>query len=136
MPVRRLHLEFTMNTRAIKNLRHFSRIPFGAEVLLHLHDRTINVQLIDIALKGALLETATLQALVPQEHCRLVLALTDGGDSITMGGKIVHLEEQHVGIECEDIDVVSLTRLRRLIELNTGDAELMMRELSQLFARH
>ena len=125
-----------MKTPPIKNLRHFSRIPFGAEVMLHLHDRTINVRLVDIALKGALVQTATLQALVPQEKCRLVLPLTDGGDSIIMAGKIVHLEGQHVGIQCQDIDVLSLTQLRRLIELNTGDAELMQRELSQLFAGH
>lgn len=133
-PVRRPYPESTMKTEPIKNLRHFSRIPFGAEVLLHLHDRAISVQLVDIALKGALLQTAPLQALVLQEKCRLVLALTPGGDAIVMAGKIVHLEDQHVGIECEDIDVGSLTRLRRLIELNTGDAELSQRELSQLFA--
>lgn len=123
-----------MKSTQIKNLRHFSRVPFGAEVLLHLHDRTLNVHLIDIALKGALVRTATLEALVPDEKCRLVLPLTDGGDSIIMAGKIVHLEDQHVGIECQDIDIGSLTQLRRLIELNTGDADLMSRELSQLFA--
>ena len=123
-----------MKTSRIKNLRHFSRVPFGAEVLLHLHDRTLNVHLIDIALKGALVRTDTLQALVPEEKCRLVLPLTDGGDAIIMAGKIVHLEGQHVGIECQDIDIGSLTQLRRLIELNTGDADLMSRELSQLFA--
>lgn len=123
-----------MKSTQIKNLRHFSRVPFGAEVLLHLHDRTLNVHLIDIALKGALVRTATLQALVPEEKCRLVLPLTDGGDAIIMAGKIVHLEDLHVGIECQDIDIGSLTQLRRLIELNTGDADLMSRELSQLFA--
>lgn len=129
-------LETNMKSSHIKNLRHFSRVPFGAEVLLHLHDRTLNVHLIDIALKGALVRTATLQAqaLVPEEKCRLVLPLTDGGDAIIMAGKIVHLEGQHVGIECQDIDIGSLTQLRRLIELNTGDADLMTRELSQLFA--
>lgn len=122
-----------MTTPPIKNLRHFSRVPFGAEVLLQLHDRTLTVQLIDIALKGALVQTGTPLALVPQETCRLVLPLTQGGETITMAGKIVHLEGTHVGIQCLDIDVLSLTQLRRLIELNTGDAELMQRELSQLF---
>jgi hypothetical protein len=124
-----------MKTAAIKDLRHFSRIPFDAEVALHLHDRSIGVHLIDIALKGALVQTATPQALVLHEKCRLVLPLTEGGDGVVMAGKIVHLEDQQVGIECEDIEVSSLTRLRRLIELNTGDADLMNRELSHLFAR-
>lgn len=123
-----------MKTLPVKGLRHFSRIPFAAEVSLQLHDRTLQVHLIDIALKGALVRTTTLEALVPKEKCRLVLPLTDGGDAIIMAGKIVHLEDQHVGIECQDIDIGSLTQLRRLIELNTGDADLMSRELSQLFA--
>ncbi|WP_114973720.1 PilZ domain-containing protein [Rhodoferax ferrireducens] len=123
-----------MKAKLIKGLRHFSRIPFDAEVLLHLHDRTISVRLVDIAFKGALVQTELQQALVLHEKCRLVLPLTDGGDGVVMTGKIVHLEDQHVGMECQDIDVTSLTRLRRLIELNTGDAELMNRELAHLFA--
>lgn len=123
-----------MQTKPIKGLRHFSRIPFSAEVMLHLHDRVCSVQLVDIALKGALVQTATPLALVPREQCRLVLPLTDGGDPIEMLGRIVHLNDLLIGIECQDIDVSSLTQLRRLVELNMGDAELMSRELLQLFA--
>ncbi len=123
-----------MSTPNHQSLRHYSRIPFRAEATLRLHDRTITVQLLDIAFKGALLETVVPLALVPQEGCSLILPLTDGGDAIIMSGKIVHLEDRRVGMACNDIDVTSLTRLRRLIELNTGDAELMNRELSHLFA--
>ena len=123
-----------MKTTPIRRLRHFSSIQFDAQVLLHLHDRTIYVHLIDIALKGALVQTATPQALAVQEKCRLVLPLTVDGDTITMAGRIVHLEERQVGIECLDIDVASLTRLRRLMLLNSGDAQRMNRELSHMFA--
>jgi hypothetical protein len=48
---------------------------------------------------------------------------------------VAHLEGQHIGIECQDIDLASLTHLRRLVELNTGDSELMDRELSHLFGK-
>jgi hypothetical protein len=123
-----------MKTTSIKGLRHFSRVPFQAEVQLHLTGRELTVQLIDIALKGALVQTDSLQGLVIHEKCRLVLPLTEGGDAIVMAGRIVHLEDQQVGIECLDIDVTSLTRLRRLIELNTGDVDLMHRELLHLFS--
>lgn len=118
----------------IKSLRHYARIPFTAEVLLHVADRTLTVQLVDIALKGALVQIDPTQKLQLQQPCRLVLPLADDGDGLVMVGKVVHLDQQHVGIECLDIDVTSLTRLRRLIELNTGDTELMDRELSYLFA--
>ncbi len=133
-PQRHLHLEHRMSNPLQLSLRRYSRIPFQAEATLRLHDRTIAVQLLDIAFKGALLQTMAPLALVPQEDCSLILPLTDGGDSIIMSGKIVHLEDRRVGMACDDIDVTSLTRLRRLIELNTGDAELMNRELSHLFA--
>jgi c-di-GMP-binding flagellar brake protein YcgR len=122
-----------MKSTAIKGLRHFARIPFKADVLLHLHDRTLTVQLIDIALKGALVQTETAQTLALHEKCRLELPLAEDGDGVVMSGQVVHLDQQHIGMECQDIDLTSLTRLRRLIELNTGDTELMDRELSTLF---
>ena len=51
-----------------------------------------------------------------------------------MVGKVAHLENCNIGIRCEHIELASLTLLRRLLELNTGDADLMDRELSQLFS--
>jgi hypothetical protein len=123
-----------MTAKPISNLRHYSRIPFDAKVMLHLQDRVLPVHLVDIALKGALVETPAPQTLVLHEKCRLVLTLTQGGDAITMVGHIAHLEHSHIGVECQEIDINSLTLLRRLIELNTGDSALINRELSHLFA--
>lgn len=125
-----------MKTTPVNNLRHYSRIPFDAQVQLHVRGQTIRVQLVDIALKGALVQTDTVQALELHELCRLALPLAGEGEGVVMAGRIVHLNGPHIGIECQDIDITSLTRLRRLLELNTGDAELMDRELSHLFARH
>ena len=122
-----------MNHKPILGLRQYSRIPFKADVLLHVHAETIKVHLVDIALKGALVRTDGPMALVLQEPCRLLLPLADSGEGVEMIGRIVHLEQDHVGIACENMDLTSLTRLRRLIELNTGDSELMDRELSHLF---
>jgi hypothetical protein len=115
-----------------KELRQYSRVPFAATALLHLPDRTISARLIDIALKGALIQTENPQTLVLAEPCRLVLALSQEGDEVAMAGKIVHMQGCHVGIECLDIELSSLALLRRLLELNTGDAELLNRELTHL----
>lgn len=125
-----------MKTTPVNDLRHYSRIPFAAEVQLHLRGQTLRVQLVDIALKGALVQTDGGHALALQEPCRLVLPLADESEGVVMAGPIVHLNGPYIGIECQDIDITSLTRLRRLLALNTGDADLMDRELSHLFARH
>ena len=127
--------EVTMNTIPAEGHRLFSRVPFSAAVTLHLTHQKLDVKLLDIALKGALVQTAQPMALQLQEPCRLVLPLTEGGDLIEMTGKLVHLEDRNVGLKCEHIDLLSLTQLRRLLELNTGDPDLMDRELSLLFAK-
>jgi len=59
------------------------------------------------------------------------------GRNATRDEVLAHCDEQlrRVGIECQDIEVLSMTRLRRLLELNAGDADRMNRELSYLFAR-
>lgn len=111
------------------------RIPFSADVQLRLEDRTIKVHLVDIALKGALVQSEAAQSLTLNDSCRLRLPLADDGEGLIMAGRIVHLEGLMIGIECLDIDVVSLTRLRRLIALNSGDPALMDRDLSRLFVK-
>jgi hypothetical protein len=124
-----------MNILPTEGHRIFSRVPFQAAVSLYLAHQTLQVKLLDIALKGALVQTVQPMTLQLHEPCRLVLPLTDGDDKIEMTGKIAHLEERNVGMKCEHIDLTSLTRLRRLLELNTGDADLMDRELSLLFGQ-
>jgi hypothetical protein len=124
-----------MNAEHAHNHRHYSRVPFVMQVELHLGDQTLNVALLDIAFKGALLRTAGQLPVALHAPCRLVLPLADGNESIEMRGKVAHLEGDHLGLACDDMDLHSLTNLRRLLALNTGDAELMDRELAQLFAK-
>jgi hypothetical protein len=124
-----------MNAPRAQNHRLYSRVPFVTQVELHLPDQNLRLTLLDIAFKGALLQTSTRQNLALQVPCRLVLPLAEGDETIEMRGKIAHLEADHIGIACDDMDLHSLTNLRRLLALNTGDAELMDRELAQLFTK-
>lgn len=124
-----------MNASPAHNHRQYSRVPFVTQVELHIGNRALNVALLDIALKGALLQTPGQLSVALHAPCRLVLPLADGNESIEMRGKVVHLEADHLGMACDDMDLESLTNLRRLLALNTGDTELMDRELAQLFAK-
>ena len=124
-----------MNPPYADGHRHFSRVPFFAQVSLNLSGQNLNVDLLDIALKGALVRTSSPVPVALGDKCRLTLPLTDGGESIEMNGKVAHLEGCNIGMTCEDIDLQSLTQLRRLLELNTGDADQLNRELSQLFVK-
>ena len=117
-----------------KEPRHFSRVPFRAEVRLafHLAHEEQGAHLLDISLKGALAELTHPPANVLKgELCRMTLFL-GGGEHITMEGVVAHHEGRLVGIECKQIDVDSMSNLRRLIELNTGDAARLERELGEM----
>lgn len=122
-----------MPRQTIQGLRQFVRIPFSAPVQLVVQDVPHSVTLVDIALKGALVLCDLGSHWTLNEACRLVLPMAPDGEGITMTGRIAHLQNDMVGIENKDIDVTSLTRLRRLLELNTGDASLMHREIQSLF---
>ena len=124
-----------MNAEPAQGHRLFSRVPFNAAVSLHLNHQAVEVTLLDIALKGALVQTSAPLNLQLDDSCRLQLPLTNDGDTIEMTGKVAHLEGCNVGLKCEHIDLNSLTLLRRLLELNTGDTDLMDRELSLLFVK-
>lgn len=113
--------------------RQFSRVPFRVEARLLLSDGVHPVKVKDLALKGALVESDTALVLQRGDAARLVMVLDDDGDQIELNGIVVHTEGKRIGLQSQDIDVDSLTNLRRLIELNLGDASMVDRELSQLF---
>ena len=124
-----------MNTKDSEESRHFSRIPFHAEVQLHFHltEEVQMAHLLDISLKGALLEiTQPSTNIFKGKLCRMILFLGTGGEHILMQGKVIHQDGQHIGIECQHIDMESMINLRRLVELNLGDEKLLERELVEV----
>ena len=120
-----------MKTVQNSESRHFSRIPFHADIQLHfmppIAEQVCNLR--DISLNGALVETLHPIGTYMGMACRLHLVLREGGESITMEGMVIHHEGNFLGIECKHIDMDSMTNLRRLVELNLGDEGLLEREL-------
>lgn len=111
--------------------RRFTRIPFDAGALLVGDEREWPCELIDLSLKGALIAEPEGWTGVIGEQYRLTLTL-DENTRIDMDVSVAHQESRHVGLECRDIDLDSITHLRRLVELNLGDASLLERELRAL----
>ncbi len=111
--------------------RNFWRAVFHSPVRLTTHDGEAFAQLLDISLKGALLETADVWHGKTGDECRLSLELAPNA-IITMWTKVTHVEGSHIGLRCESIDLDSITHLRRLVELNSGDPAILDRELSGL----
>jgi hypothetical protein len=71
--------------------RNFWRAVFNAPVRLTTHDGQVYAQLLDISLKGALLETGTAWNGKAGEECQLNLGLALG-TNIVMWTKVMHVE--------------------------------------------
>jgi hypothetical protein len=114
--------------------RQFSRVAFAAGAELVTTEDHLHVQVLDLSLKGALLRLPDGAALVSGAPCMLKVRLSDQDSSIAMVGELAHVEGDVAGVLCRSIDIESITHLRRLIEINLGDASLLERDLKALIS--
>lgn len=112
--------------------RHYSRIAFATPAQLLVDQQQLAVRLLDISLKGALVSLPDGVELRAGATCLLNVQLDETGDAIAMHAAVAHGDTRHAGLVCNTIDIDSVTHLRRLVELNLGDADLLQRELSAL----
>ena len=112
--------------------RNFHRVIFDAPVTLTRGEQQWQARLIDISLKGALVSEPDDFPETAGGEMLLEIRFEDVEQPVTMQTSIAHIEQRHIGLNCHQIDMASITFLRRLVELNLGDAELLERDLQAL----
>jgi hypothetical protein len=119
--------------------RVFHRILFDRDANITIGGTAFPCKIIDLSLKGALVsiadsavEQASGQANLLGQQGVLSFALGDSDINIEMTVEIAHQEPDAIGMLCKHIDLDSISHLKRLIELNTGDDQILNRELSAL----
>jgi hypothetical protein len=127
-----------MTDHATQERRRFSRIPFDA--IAHINtddgDEFLNCTVLDVSLKGLLIvKPGQWQARLGQA-CVVDLLLEQGQVVIEMHATVAHIDDDTIGFESREIDLDSITHLKRLMELNLGDEGLLHRELSALIEKH
>ena len=114
--------------------RHYSRIAFHAPARLIFGNTQIDVVVLDLSLKGALVRLPQNTKIEPETLAVLHVTLSEMDDQICMETRVTHTLGQNAGLLCLDIDIDSVTHLRRLVELNLSDSKLLERELSALIS--
>lgn len=113
--------------------RRFKRIAFDARTELTQDGKSWPVKLIDLSLKGLLIERPQPWEGDAARPFEADIHLADDVD-VQMEVKLAHEDHGRLGFDCAHIGIDSVTHLRRLIELNLGneaEAELQ-RELAAL----
>lgn len=114
--------------------RQFFRSIFHAPVRLTLPGGPTSARLIDLSLKGALVEVDKDWPGQAGQACQMHLELAPGA-VIQMATTVVHVRDGRAGLRAEYIDLDSLTHLRLLIERNAEDPALLERDLGKLVQR-
>ncbi|MBB6156298.1 hypothetical protein HDC30_003529 [Pseudomonas sp. JAI115] len=113
------------------NRRRFKRIAFDARTELSQGQFIWPVKLIDLSLKGLLIERPEPWLGDREKDFFVDIHLSDDVD-IEMDVRLTHEENGQLGFVCRHISLESIERLRRLIEFNLGDPQELERELGAL----
>jgi hypothetical protein len=111
--------------------RRFKRIAFDARTELSQGELIWPVKLIDLSLKGLLIEKPEPWLGNREWHFLVDIHLNEDV-AIKMDVQLTHDEHGQLGFVCRHISLESIERLRRLVELNLGDSQELERELGAL----
>lgn len=114
------------------NRRRFHRFFFDAPCQLHQGETSWQTEVLDISLKGVLLKEPADWDGDPGQPFEVIIQLAQQEAAIVMALSLMHTEAGSLGFVCQYIDLESASHLKRLVELNLGDPDLLSRELSAL----
>lgn len=115
--------------------RNFERVKYDVAATLEINGRRFESRLVDLSLKGALLQVANPENLLSGDQGSLNFSLGDDAYQLSMDVEIAHKESETLGVHCLQIDLDSATHLRRILELYTGDSRIVERELWAMLSR-
>lgn len=116
----------------MENRRQFTRVLFSIKAELTIDESSYVVSIHDISLNGALVTAIKSEQSLKGKFGTLSFFLSDGESEVSMHIAVVHEKDDETGLQCNAIDIDSVTHLRRLVELNLGDSQQLDKELSQL----
>lgn len=114
--------------------RNFVRVEFETAAKLLINEAALQVKVVDLSLKGALVQLPIGAAVRRLAICRLTVPLNGDAGEISMAMKVAHIDADCIGLICLHSDIDSVTHLKRLIELQLGDVSLLERDLAQLIS--
>ena len=112
--------------------RRFDRIATDKPVVIRADAAEHRGVVLDISLRGALLAVDDAWRPAHGQQVEAEVRLDEAMSCIAMSGEVAHVEGNRIGLHCLVLDLESARRLRRLVELNLADPELLERNLAEL----
>ena len=112
--------------------RKFSRVNFKIESRFIASKKTYGIKVINISLKGLLAEFESGIKREDIETGLIEIKLINSDIVLTFEAALLHLKENQAGFRFVKTDSDSVTHLRRLLELNTGNPNQIDSEIYYL----
>ena len=112
--------------------RRFSRITFVVNSFIEAGGTTIEVNLLDISLKGALIEIGDNVAIQKGDTLQLTTHLGESEIILQFKAEVIHRDESRAGLKFIETDLDTMIHLRSLIEARTMDPDKIRDELGFL----
>ncbi len=109
--------------------RYFSRINFTAKSQIEIDDKVYSGELLDLSLRGALLNFKEQIPAKMNDICALTINLHSSDIKLIFDAEIVHIHQNNLGFKFISEDVGTMTHLRNLLSLNVGDYDKITDEL-------
>lgn len=113
-------------------IRRFSRLPVKALCCLTDQGESGQVTLVDISLKGALLEVEGKRSLPVGRKCLLNIPLIPSKINLDFHVEVLHTRDTLVGVRFYRMDLETMIHLRGLLEAITGDPDRIRDEIGAL----
>ncbi|UUM30115.1 PilZ domain-containing protein [Vibrio japonicus] len=112
--------------------RRFSRIVYLAQAEMSQGSNTINATIYDLSLHGLLLMSDQSSELNESEQVNVTFTLSESDVTIQLIANIVGVNNNMIRLSIDHIDIESIGHLKRLVELNVGNDELLHRDIESL----
>ena len=115
--------------------RNYRRIDFCTEADISIDNSNYRCDLVDLALQGALFRSERELPLSLGSQNPLTIYLPDSAVRMEFIGELIHQRGNFYGFIFTSEEAESMGHLRRLLELNFGDAEQAEEEFSHWLQR-
>ena len=116
--------------------RQYHRVNFDSIASLSANDQSFDCQIIDLSIHGVLLRPHGVLYVKEELEYQLIVPLDTAENKseqkIEMAIKLVRQNPDNIAFKCENLDLDSITHLRKIIELNSGDPSILERDMKTL----
>lgn len=116
----------------MKERRRFSRVVYQAPAVLVQGSHRIDASIRDLSLHGVLLACDAASSLSREEDVNVQFSLPGSDVEIQLVAKVVGLNNNIIRLAIDHIAIESIGHLKRLVELNVGDDDLLHRDIEHL----